>query len=138
MSIKLSTKQIFNQPLITDDETDSEEDDGVFHDTPLEVQAQINEYLLKNSITKASFARTLNITSNALSRFLTSPEPRADNQTYEEACECFSFAHARMHARSRTTHAHALWKNCLLRVCARNETLVVCFVVFKMYVNKIY
>lgn len=82
------SKQLLNQPLITDDDDDSEEDDGVFHDTPLEVQAQINEYLLKNSITKAAFARTLNITSNALSRFLTSPEPRADNQTYEEACQC--------------------------------------------------
>lgn len=54
-------------------------------DTPIKVKERIEKYLVKQNMTKASFARIVGISSNALGRFLGQDEPRGDNQTYEAA-----------------------------------------------------
>jgi hypothetical protein len=54
-------------------------------DTPIKVKERIEKYLIKQNMTKASFARIVGISSNALGRFLGQDEPRGDNQTYEAA-----------------------------------------------------
>lgn len=52
-------------------------------DTPIKVKERIEKYLVKQKMTKASFARIVGISSNALGRFLGQDEPRGDNQTFE-------------------------------------------------------
>ena len=54
-------------------------------DSPGKVKRKIEKYLVKQKMTKASFARIVGISSNALGRFLGQDDPRGDNQTYEAA-----------------------------------------------------